>query len=172
MAEPGDNREIFDGLTRHQIGLGRYAGHVRNLVLEIVDASERPIRLEIMASRGTGVDTVAERERLDALVDRVLAIRHDAWVEARKVWRAELRRLAEREPEYVDAVIRGAVDDMPEATMPSSEERRELSKKLILGLTSTEQMLRLERADLGRIASTLRTEATRKDLTLIRDADA
>lgn len=90
-----------DAQIRHQIGLLRVAGRIRNESLRILDASETEMKAEIRRrlSGLRGVSPAADERRIQRLVRRLKAIRDEAWDQVLQLMAAELSDVAIAEPE-------------------------------------------------------------------------
>jgi SPP1 gp7 family putative phage head morphogenesis protein len=143
------NEALFDALIRHQIGLLRLSGSVRNRVLKILDEVERDMRLEIedRLSRGT---ITAQRQKL--LLKQIRSIRGGAWDRAIDVWMEEMFALAKAEPAFVAAAVASIAPVELDMVLPSASQLRAIVTTFPFeGRTMREWARDIRRADLARI---------------------
>lgn len=102
------NEELRDALVRHQVGLLRVSGALRNKIVELLNATEGDLLEKLLS----GLDkiaaqplTEARRARLERLLEEVRKIRTDAHGEAFRVWREELLAIADHEVDYMEGVL-------------------------------------------------------------------
>ena len=84
------NEEFLDALIRHQIGLMRLSGSVRNQIIEILDRTERDLKDQIARRlrRKLPSDNIAA-SRIRSLEKIVANIRGQAWDKITEIWVAE-----------------------------------------------------------------------------------
>ena len=109
------NEELFDAMIRHQIGLLRVSGRVRDKILRILDATEADLTSQIrrILSRGRSP------ARLQTLQRTIAAIRGEAWTEAAKVWRDEILAIAKAEPEFVARAMQAVAPVQLDMILPA-----------------------------------------------------
>lgn len=159
------NEEFRDALVRHQIGLLRLSGSVRNRVIALLDASEDDIQLRIerVLSRiatGQPVDlrqgTTAQR-RLAALERSIAETRGAAHARALNAWVEELQALARAEPAFTVAALAQASPVVLDLVIPAASRLRSLVRTdPFQGRVLREWAADLERADLARISDQIR----------------
>jgi len=100
------NEQFLDAAIRHQIGLMRLSGSIRNEVFEILEATEKDLRdqIERRLRRGLpGGSFSATRMRL--LEKALRTIRTTAWEKVEEVWVREMTALARAEPEFTQKAL-------------------------------------------------------------------
>lgn len=146
------NQELFDAMLRHQIGLLRFGGSVRNKVWKLLDASETDLKRQIRRAKRAGFDTPARIVGLEKLLKGVRGTRVTAWKQVRKEWLEEMRSFAVAEPGFYDRAIAAAVPVEIGSVMPAPEVLRNIvSSRPFLGKTLGQHISNIQRADIGRI---------------------
>ena len=102
------NEEMFDALIRHQIGLLRLSGSIRNELWVILDQTEKDLIARIKKGRKHGFDSPAQVKRAESLVKALKATRAKAWEEITPIWVARAQELAASEPEHVQRIVKAA----------------------------------------------------------------
>ena len=89
------NEELLDAVLRHQIGLLRFSGGLRNRVFEILDATEADLGAQIRRRLDgvRGLDRPASVRRMQRLVKVLSATRLTAWKDVTALWLSELSDL-------------------------------------------------------------------------------
>ena len=121
IANPKTSQDLLlDAMIRHQVGLMRVAGSVRNASWGLLDATEGDIRRLIVdvLERSTN-SSVAARRRVDSLIDRVAEMRSDAWDAVQSLWRLEFVAIAIAEPETLTRILRTVLPVEIEPRMPA-----------------------------------------------------
>ena len=157
--DPPDNANeaFFDAIIRHQIGLLRNAGHIRNQIFEILDATEADIRDRIMRLDGQTVT----RARLERLLNEITALRSDAWKKSAQVWRDELIAIAKAEPEFVANAMRTVSPSLLQTTLPTAEVLAAIvSQQPFEGRVMREWAQNVRNADLARIRAQIQIGLT------------
>lgn len=116
------NELFFDALVRHQIGLLRLSGSIRNDIFKIMDATEADIAATItkrLAGR-TGLNTPVDVRRMQSLLKAIRAPRLKAWDDITELWVKELTDLAVAEPLFVDAALKTVVPVILSTTIPAT----------------------------------------------------
>ncbi len=151
------NEAFFDAMVRHQIGLLRVSGRVRNRVLKILDDTEADIARQIRdrLSKGRSVS------RQEALVKVIRSIRNDAWDQAIAVWREELLAVARSEPDFVANALRTVSPVALDLAIPSAA----LLNSIVTARPFEGQVLRewtrsIRRSDINRIEQQIRIGVT------------
>jgi SPP1 gp7 family putative phage head morphogenesis protein len=124
------NEQLQDAVIRHQIGLYRYAGSVRNRVLALLDATERDL-VEILQRRGVRLVGRDPREtvtqgRLKALLAEVRELRRRALTEAFGTLRDELKQLVVAEAEWAARAVQTVSPVQMSVTLPEPNTLRAL----------------------------------------------
>lgn len=153
------NEEFFDALVRHQIGLLRLSGSIRNDVFAILDATEADmadkIRSRLLGRKG--LNTPADVRRMQRLIKSVKATRLTAWEQITPLWVKELRELALMEPVFIDAALKTSFPVQLNTTLPSNG----LLQAIVTTKPFQGEVLRgwaknIQRADLRRIEQQIR----------------
>lgn len=153
------NQELFDAVVRHQIGLQRFSGSVRNRTWELLDAVEADIKRQILARAGrAGVDTPRRLRELDRLLEVVRETRVAAWYKVDRQWFEDARGLALAEPGFFDSVIASALPGVElGSTLPDAQVLRNIAKaQPFQGRTLREWARDIQRADLDRISQAIK----------------
>lgn len=111
-------QDWFDAQIRHQIGLLRVAGGIRNEVFELLDATERDLRSAINDSLRRG----ATPTRLRSLFEKVRDIRNPAWTDVRALWLRSMREIVRAEPLFTDALLKSVVPVELSTTLPPARQ--------------------------------------------------
>lgn len=153
------NEAFFDALVRHQIGLLRMSGSIRNQVYELLDATEKDMAQLITRklARSSGLETPADVRRLQSLLKSLRATRLKAWDQVDEVWLEELQAVAVAEPKAIDGALKTVVPVVLETQLPSTN----LLKSLVKTHPFEGKVLRqwskdIRRADIDRIESQIR----------------
>jgi len=149
---PTANEQFLDAMVRHQIGLMRFSGSVRNEIFGLLDATEADIVREIRARIKPGGITPANVQRLKALEVVIRGIRGGAWKDVSKVWGTEFRNLAVQNPQFVANAIQTVLPVTVALNMPAPELLRALVvTKPFEGKTMREWSRSIAQSDLNRI---------------------
>ena len=116
------NDEWLDALIRHQIGLLRLSGKVRNDVLALLDATDRDIK-ELIETRLAKSMSVASQERL---IQAIAAIRSESWKKSAQVWRDEMMALVQSEPAYLATALATVSPVLIDTVLPPIDTLRAL----------------------------------------------
>ncbi len=125
------NDELFDALVRHQIGLLRVSGSVRNRILEILDATEADIKDRIerrLANAVPGV-TPANANRLRVLMEMVRKIRGQAWSDVTAELVRSMVDIALNEAEFMDQGVQSVAPTVVAPVIPEPALLRALVAK-------------------------------------------
>ena len=163
IANPKTSQDLLlDAMIRHQIGLMRVAGSIRNASWGLLDATEGDMRRLIadVLERSTN-SSVAARRRVDSLIDRVAGMRSDAWDAVRSLWRLEFAAIAIAEPETLTRILRTVLPVEIEPRMPARAALRAVALERRYGgagslLTLQGHWAGARAADLRRIESQIR----------------
>lgn len=147
------NEELFDAMLRHQIGLLRYAGSVRNKIWALLDATEADLKREIQARAArAGLDAPRRLQNLETMLANLRETRLGGWKEARATWFEEMRALAISEPKFFDQMIGSVVPVELGAKLPPNETLRAIvSSRPFEGKTLAQWADDVQRTDLKHI---------------------
>lgn len=124
--EPTAQAQWFDANVRHQIGLLRVAGGLRNRLHKLLNDTEADLRhsiADILRKHGR-TNRPADLARKEKLLREVEAIRNTAWEESRGILLAEMQALAIAEPRFMDALLRTVLPVQIETTLPPAAQLR------------------------------------------------
>lgn len=116
------NEEFFDALVRHQIGLLRVSGGIRNKIFALLDKTENDIqgmitrRLENIQGGATPAD-LAKAKVLSAMIKRVRA---DAWKKVTAALIADMIEIAKSEPEFMANATRSVSHVQLDLALPTN----------------------------------------------------
>lgn len=147
------NQELFEAMLRHQTGILRFSGGVRNQIWRLLDATEADLAATILAQAGgAGFTTSKQRLKLEKLLASLSETRLGGWKDANKVWFEEMHGLAQAEPGFFDNLIAGAVPVELGSTLPSVEVLKDIvTSTPFQGKTLSEWATNIQAADIGRI---------------------
>lgn len=121
------NEELLDAMMRHQIGLLRYSGGLRNRIWELLDASESDLRARVALYAGrAGLETPQGVKNLGKLLAALRETRKGAWSNVRSTWFEEMRSLAQSEPLFLREVITSILPVEVTMKLPPPEVLREI----------------------------------------------
>lgn len=147
------NDEWLDAMIRHQIGLLRLSGRIRNDVLALLDATEADIREQIV-SRLARSRSVASQERL---IRAIAAIRSESWKKSAQLWRDEMRALIEAEPQFLAVALGTVAPVLLDLNLPPVDTLRALvTSHPFEGRTLRQWSNQIARADIQRIEQQIR----------------
>lgn len=147
------NEEWLDALIRHQIGLMRLSGSVRNQIIELLDATEGDIREQIKR-RLSRSQSVSSQENL---IQAIKKIRNQGWVQSKEVWRNELRAMAKAEPLFLQQALQTVAPVQLALELPTPQNLAGLiTHHPFEGQTLAEWASQLQRQDLRRIEQQIR----------------
>lgn len=148
------NEQLFDGLIRHQIGLMRLSGSVRERVNKLLDATEKDIAAKIKSKlAGTrGLSSPSAVRKLQSLLKSIQSTRSKAWGKVDKAWAEDISELAAAEPKMVDGIFKTTVPVVLNTTLPSAQLLQDIvDAQPFEGKTLSEWAASVQRADLSRI---------------------
>jgi SPP1 gp7 family putative phage head morphogenesis protein len=146
------NEEFFDALIRHQIGLLRVSGGIRNQITAILDATELDIAAQIKSRLGSGGVATLGTRRLQLLLDSLKATRLKAFEDVTELWIEELVALAQAEPEFTAAAMRTVSPTTLDLFLPSNALLRSLvTSQPFEGKTLREWSRHIAATDIARI---------------------
>ncbi len=149
------NEEFFDAMLRHQIGLTRLSGSIRNEILRILDATEKDM-VELInrkLAKSTGLVTDADLNRRRSLFIALRKTRLKALNDVTDTWVREMVDLAKAEPLFVDAALKSTMPVVFENIMPSTSLLRSIAlSRPFEGRTLKEWAKGFATSDLQRIS--------------------
>lgn len=158
------NEELFDAMLRHQIGLLRFSGTLRNRIFRLLDATESDIRAQIQSRLHRGSSralTPAALRRADRLFEAIKATRIRAWKQVDELWFGELRKFAVAESKFVAGIIGTTFPVELGFQIPDPARLRAIvNTRPFEGRTLREWAQNIRRADLDRIQAQIRIGLT------------
>lgn len=153
------NEQWFDSLLRHQIHAQRYAGGVRNKVIELLNDTEADladiIRKKMKRSR-QGL-TKGNRKRFTQMMRQVRDLRNQAWGKATKELTGSMRAFAEQEGDFLVKSLNKASHVQLDLSAPAPEQLKSLvTQRPFEGRTLKEWAQNLQRNDIQRIQDQVR----------------
>ena len=117
------NEAFFDGLIRHQIGLMRLSGQIRNDVFKLLDATEADIRrqIETLLANHKGFDSPRSVQRLQTLLRQIEGTRAKAWKEINAAWVKQAIEISKAEPAFTAEIFAMAVPVTLETKLPTAK---------------------------------------------------
>lgn len=153
------NDAYFDALVRHQIGLMRLTGSIQNRVIELLNATESDIAMQIRdrLRNVTGGATTQNLRRLQQLQRVINNIRNAAWTEVNAEWVERLREVARAEPAFLAGALATVSPVIVETTLPAPGLLDAIVRaRPFQGRTLREWAADIQRADLQRIQQNIR----------------
>ena len=116
------NEQFFDALVRHQIGLLRVSGSIRNKIYALLDATEKDIGDEIRRrlANAQGLERPSDVTRLERLLKFVRATRLKAWKQVDAEWVRSLQEIAKLEPDFMAGIVKTVVPVQLNLELPST----------------------------------------------------
>ncbi len=153
------NEVFFDSVIRHQIGLMRLSGGIRNKVVALLDATEvdmaDKIRSRLLGRRG--LNTPADVIRMQRLIKVLRGTRITAWKEITALWVKEMQKLAVAEPHFMDGLLKGSVPVILDTVIPQTSFLKAIvTSKPFEGKTMKQWANSIARSDLARIEQNIR----------------
>lgn len=158
MAHETANESLLLATLRHQVGLQRLAGSVREKVFALLDATEADLEKAIITSRlqGGGLRT-GDVVRLELLLVQIKGIRGLAWEEIRNLIRSEMFAMTKAEPAFMAAAATASSPVLIDFDLPSPTLLATLVTQHPLdGRTLGSWLNDMERADVDRIMAQVR----------------
>lgn len=152
------NEDFLDAMIRHQIGLMRLSGSVRNRIIEILDRTERDLKDQIERRlRRALPNQNLSAKRLRTLERSIREIRQQAWKEVTTVWLNEMTELAKSEPEFLRMAAQTVLPVNLNLVLPSTATLAALvNEKPFEGRVLRAWAKDIEQADLRRIMDQVR----------------
>ncbi len=153
------NEVFFDSVIRHQIGLMRLSGSIRNDVFALLDATEADmadkIRSRLLNHRG--LNTPSDVLRMQRLIRVLRGTRLTAWNKITDLWVREMQQLAVAEPTFMDGLLKGSVPVVLDTVLPQTSFLKAIvTSKPFEGKTMKQWAKSISRADLSRIEQNIR----------------
>jgi len=153
------NEAFFDSVVRHQIGLMRLSGSIRNDVIKLLDATELDmadkVRSRLLGRRG--LNTPADVIRMQRLIKVLRSTRITAWKQVTALWVEEMQKLAVAEPLFMDGLLKGSVPVVLDTVIPQTSFLKSLvTSKPFDGRTMKQWASKIARDDLSRIEQSIR----------------
>lgn len=152
---PTFNQQLFDAMVRHQVGLLRFSGGVRNKVWKLLDATEADLRHQIEDKLRLQIGkpvTPARLQRIQGLLDSLKETRLKAWKDVNATWASEMKGLALAEPGFVGTMMSTAVPVELGLEMPSTQRLAAIvNTKPFMGATLKQWADGESKADIARI---------------------
>ena len=153
------NEVFFDSVIRHQIGLMRLSGSIRERVLSLLDATEADmsdkVRSRLLGRRG--LNTPSDVLRMQRLIRVLRGTRLKAWKQVTALWVEEMQKLAVAEPTFMDGLLKGSVPVVLDTVIPQTSFLKAIvTSKPFEGKTMREWAKSIARADLSRIEQNIR----------------
>ena len=159
MADITTNQLFFDALIRHQIGLLRLSGSIRNEIYEVLDATETDIvdQINRKIKRGQTLETSADMRRLDVLLRSIRNTRLKSWRGVNEVWVRRLTELALAEPTFVDNALKTVSPVILDTVLPGNDLLRDIVRvRPFEGQTLAGWAQSVAQADIERIEREIR----------------
>lgn len=159
------NDDWLDANIRHQIGLMRVAGRIRNDAWQILDATEQQLRqliVEVLSRPLTR--SQASRSRVDRLVRDLVEIRAGAWQEVGGLWRQEMIAVVLAEPQFMRGILETVLPVEVDVSMPSARDLRQIvTQTRFEGRTLAEEWRVAKQSDIRRIEQQVRLGVARRE---------
>lgn len=147
------NEQWLDAMIRHQIGLLRLSGSIRNRILKLLDETERDVKAEIERRLSRSMSTRSQELTIKA----IRAIRNDAWKKSAEVWREEMLELVREEPQFLATAMQTVAPVKLIAALPAVDSLRALiAHHPFEGRVLRDWSRQVARADLRRIEQGIR----------------
>ena len=158
MAHQTAMEEWLDAMLRHQIGLQRVAGGIRNDVWALLDATEKDVRRAITDNiRGGQTVTPTRLRRLERVLAEIQTIRAAAWSGVDSLLIEQMRELSVREPEFLDRALRSTMPVSLNSTIPDARRLQAIVGTFpFQGTVLREHTKRLGARDVQRIEDQIR----------------
>lgn len=163
MAETG-NELLLDAMIRHQIALMRLSGTINGRIVELLDATEAELRVQVERalsglSFAEGVDVTRPSvvKKLEILGNNIAGLREAAMNDVLDEWTAQLRDLASVEPAFAAAAVNASMPIIFDMVIPAPALLRALVREQPFeGQTLKEWASQLAEADQRRIMNEIR----------------
>ena len=153
------NEAFFDSVVRHQIGLLRLSGSIRDRIIALLDATERDmsdkVRSRLLGRRG--LNTPADVIRMQRLIQVLRSTRITAWKQVTALWVEEMQRLAVAEPVFMDGLLKASFPVILDTVIPQTSFLKAIvTSKPFDGRTMKQWSSKIARDDLARIEQSIR----------------
>lgn len=157
MAETA-NEAFLLAMIRHQIGLQRVAGSVREKIFELFDVTETDLELAITRHlRAGGGLEPRDLKRLERLLKNIRQIREPIWETAEKLTTKEMLAMTRAEPKFTAAAMTAAAPVALALELPSIGLLSTLvSAEPLDGRILSDWFKNMKQADLDRIMAQVR----------------
>lgn len=150
------NEQLLDAMVRHQIGLLRFSGSLRNQVWALLDATEADLRARITDGLRQGIPgrlTPASLRRMESVLRGLRETRISAWDDVTALWRSELGAFALAEPTFMAGIVSTIFPVELGMQLPDAATLRSIVKAVpFQGKTLSEWAADIKGADLSRIS--------------------
>jgi SPP1 gp7 family putative phage head morphogenesis protein len=146
--------QFLDALTRHQIGLLRIAGALRETIVDLLDSTEADLRRQIndRLRRNESLVRSASARRIERLLTELTLIRRAAHRGLREVFVRRIREIALAEPQFIAAIAETVIPVQVSFNLPSPQLLRTIvSSQPFQGRTLGNWLTKFETDDLERI---------------------
>lgn len=153
------NEQLLDAMVRHQIGLLRFAGHLRNETWRLLDATEADLREQVqrILRRSAGTITPADLRRIQRVIEVLRETRAEAWSEIDRLWVSELRGLVLAEPSIAAGIVRTVAPVRLDLKVPPPEQLRAIiTTHPFEGRVMKDWASQIRAADVGRMEQQIR----------------
>jgi len=153
------NEEFFDAVVRHQIGLLRLSGSIRNDVYALLNATEADIakQTRTILANHKGFDSPASVKRMNKLLKVIRATRLTAWKQVDALWLKEMVDLVNTEPVTMSGILKTVVPVTLETVLPPTALLTALVKvKPFEGKTLKQWSKNIAAADISRLEAQVR----------------
>tara|TARA_R110000822_G_scaffold120633_1_gene254120 strand:- start:14876 stop:16111 length:1236 start_codon:yes stop_codon:yes gene_type:complete len=156
---PTFNEALFDAMLRHQIGILRFSGGMRNRVWKLLDATEAELKAKIRRGvTGAGLNTADRVLRLGKLLNGLKETRIAAWKQVDALWFEEMTELALAEPGFFDRVVSSSIPGVELGTvLPDPADLKQIVKSQpFMGKTLRQWSKKVAADDIGRIEDAIK----------------
>ena len=162
------NEAFLDALLRHQVGLLRVSGSIRNQILDLLDATEEDLRIQLNRGMraGAGLKSPREFRRLESLLRDIAEIREAAWNQVATVWRERLLEIILAEPKTLDNILKTVIPVTLETRLPAARTLKAIvATQPFEGKTLKAWSRNIAVADISRINDQIRIGLTQGETT-------
>lgn len=148
------NEALHDAMVRHQIGLLRVSGSIRNEIVELLNNSEASLKAALEKRLGSGTWTEA---RIKSLLEDVRSIRSEAHKQVYDVWRERMTEVTQGEVNSIAAATTAVSPVILELTAPETSTLKSLvNTHPFEGKTLKEWADGIAKADIDRLTGQIR----------------
>lgn len=123
MITEDPNQVLHDALVRHQVYLLRFSDTVKAKIVDLLNEAETDLQDIIerrLANATGGLDTSAEMQRLQTLLQIVSNARRGMWSKIDEVWLEEMVKVAQQEPTSYAQSLKTSSPTILEITIPTA----------------------------------------------------